>query len=128
VTRISAFLEFVRREIDGTIQEDPSYRAYDLDRHTGYNALQRALRYIGYPGICGLMDLRSDLITAGYRGDVAGPLVRWWVWHRLTTGDLRSWPLRNKPQTDSPEQNEKASQRAGEGPRKRGRPPRCPNT
>lgn len=121
MSRISAFLEFVRREQDGTIKEDPSYRAYDLDKHTGYNALKRALHYIGYPGICGLMDLRSDLVTAGYRGDVSGPLVRWWVWHRLTTGDLRKWPLR-------PEQNVKSPQSAGNVPRKRGRPPKCHNT
>lgn len=97
--RVSAFLEFAKREVDGTILEDASYRAYDLDRHTGERTLQNALRYVGYPGICGLMELRSDLRGMGYTGDIAGPLLRWYVWHRLCTGELRKWPYRNKTLT-----------------------------
>lgn len=95
MSRFSAFVDFLKREIDGTIWEDASYRAYDLDRRTGDRGLQDALRYVGYSGICGLMDLRSDLRGISYTGDVAGPLLRWYVWHRLTTGQIRKWPLRS---------------------------------
>lgn len=97
MSRLTAFLEFVKRELDNTIWEDASYRAYDLDRHTGERSKRDALRYLGYQDI---LDLAGDLVTVGYRGDIAGPLVRWWVWHRLTTGQISKWPLRTKREND----------------------------
>ena len=97
MSRFTAFIEFAQREIDGTIWEDASYRAYDLDRHTGERSRRMALRYLGYDDI---LDLTGDLITVGWRGDIQGPLVRWWVWHRLTTGQIPKWPLRTKREND----------------------------
>lgn len=91
MSRLSNFLDFVRREEDNTIWEDATYRAYDLDRMTGERSLQNAARYVGYTYIS---DLVSDVRGMGYTGYVVAPLLRYWVWHRLMTGQMRKWPLR----------------------------------
>lgn len=102
--KFSNFLEFLRREADGSIWEDPTYRAYDLESWImGEKSLTRARQYLGYFNV---QELVSDLRGIGYKGPIHLPLLRYYVWHRLMTGILKKWPLRtkreNKPRNRNP--------------------------
>jgi hypothetical protein len=91
--RISQFVDFVRREANGSCWGDPTYRAYDLDRGTGQALLTRALRSLGYSTI---QELRSDLVAVGYLGPVQAPVARWYVWELIRRGDYKKWPRRKE--------------------------------
>lgn len=91
--KLTKLLDFIRMEADGTCWDNVTYAAYDLDRLTGDRAVARARRALGYPN---LLELRSDLAVVGYRGELNGPLCRWFAWERLCRGGITRWPLRSR--------------------------------
>lgn len=84
---------FVRKYKDGSLQQDITYRAYDLESIvTGYKA-QKALRQLGYRS--GDFGIDKAAFTNDFKvTNAVDVLAMWWVWHRLCTGRISRAKLR----------------------------------
>lgn len=93
-----SFCSFILDESLGAAMCDITYRAYDLDRLTGENTMNKAIARLGRNSASELAD---DLRCIGLLPEdgVRGAACRWYVWYRLCRGDIAKWPLRTPAKT-----------------------------
>lgn len=79
---------------------DPAYRAYDLRAYYSPKGVKRALRFLGYSGAepnMLLWQVWADLNARNVHcAELPQTVYEWYVWQRLSDGELRQWPMRTK--------------------------------
>lgn len=85
--------EFIRAYQSGAIRKDAAWRMYDFEKRISKNTAHKALKKLGYGGQEYSMAIAA--FTADYNlRNPAAILSMWWNWHRVATGQVSKFPLR----------------------------------
>lgn len=94
-----AFREFVPKYHDGSIMQDASWRAYDIERMATERKAKNALKALGYSELnqFGFEQAARDFNLA-HATQARQLLSLWWTWARIALGEITRGKLRKGQQ------------------------------
>jgi hypothetical protein len=99
---IRRFVEYMTKHMDGTIEDDATYRGYELLYCNTPKRVKRALQALGYTETYAFDLFARDLAAFAegpatlLRGKetIGERLAEWYIWERIKAGQVRRWPYR----------------------------------